>query len=112
ALLLIHHSFRPGPHRAGRGLRHENAVGHRQIRAGVTVEDELAAHHRRVHPCGGRRLPDRNSVNACATVAEMVIPDRVALARTEAASDAGSLTVNTTLACGTSRRPAAVAWSR
>src|SRR6266545_2471351 len=28
----MHHSFLAAPHRAGRGSRHENAVGHRQIR--------------------------------------------------------------------------------
>jgi hypothetical protein len=106
------HSFLADPPGAGGLLRHENAVCHRQIRGGVTVEDELVTHGRCIHPRGSRRRPDeRNSVNAWATVAEIVTPDRAARRRTRAAREAGSFTVNTTLSSGTGRRPVAEAWS-
>src|SRR3989440_2073996 len=108
----MHHSFRADPPGAGRLPGHENAVGHRQIRGGVTVEDELAAHDRRTHPRGPRRPSGaRYSVSACATRAEIVTPERAARLRTRVTSAGGSFTVNTTLACGTASGPLAAAWS-
>src|SRR5688572_3743850 len=102
----MHSSVLAGPSGAGLPLWHENGVCHRHIRGGVTVEDELRLHHPRVHPCGPRPRPgERNSVNACVTRAEIVTPDAWACARIRAATEAGSLTVNTTLPSGTSRRP-------
>ncbi|WP_158632089.1 hypothetical protein [Micromonospora sp. Llam0] len=46
------------------------------------------------------------SVNAEATTAEIVTPDRAAWDRVPAATDTGSFTVNTTLVSGTATRPA------
>src|SRR5919199_701486 len=101
----MHHSFLADPHRAGPLAWHENAVGHRHIRRGVSVEDELRRHRPAGHSREPRARPrDRNSVNASVTVAEIVVPDRAAVLRTRAARDAGSLTVNTTLVSGTGRR--------
>jgi hypothetical protein len=106
----MRHSFQAAPHRAGRRMRHEDAVGHRQIRRSVTVEDELAAYHRPVHPRGLRpRCDDRYSVSASATKLEIVTPERAARRRTRAASTAGSFTVNTTPGCGATCRPAEAA---
>ena len=56
---------------------------------------------------GERRC--RYSVNARATTAEIVHPLPWAYSRTRAASDAGTLTVNTTLTSGTSTGPATAA---
>jgi hypothetical protein len=53
----------------------------------------------------------KNSSSACATTAEIVRPDVLARSRTAAASPAGSLTVNTVVACGASTRPAHAARS-
>jgi hypothetical protein len=108
----MHHSFLAVPPGAGRLPRDENGVCHRQIRGGMTVEGELLVHDPRVHPRGRRPLVrDRNSVNASATVAEIVIPERAACLRTRTTSGAGSFTVNTTLCSGTARRPVDDAWS-
>src|SRR5438094_2772876 len=108
----MHHSFRADPPGAGRLPGHENAVCHRQIRRGVTVENELAAHDRHAHPRGSR-LPSgaRYSASACATRAEIVAPERAARLRTRFTRVGGSFTVNTTLACGTASGPLAAAWS-
>ena len=54
----------------------------------LTATEALARHD-------GRCRARKNSVNACATTAEIVTPYSRACARTRAASDAGSLTVNT-----------------
>jgi hypothetical protein len=90
----------------GLALRHEDGVGHRQIRRGVAVEDVLALDRTHAHLRGRSLRPlDKNSVNACATTAEIVDPLSRACARTRSASAAGSLTVNTTLVSGTVTRP-------
>ena len=47
----------------------------------------------------------KNSVNACATRAEIVLPDSRARSRTRATSTAGSRTVNTVVASGTAVGP-------
>src|SRR5438094_10402501 len=108
----MHHSFRADPPGAGRLPGHENAVCHRQIRRGVTVENELAAHDRHAHP-RGPRLPSgaRYSVSACATTAEIGTPERPARLRSRLTSAGGSCTVTTTVACGTTSGPVAAAWS-
>jgi hypothetical protein len=51
----------------------------------------------------------RNSSSACATTAEIVRPELRACSRTAAATRAGTLTVNTTVASGTGTRPDAAA---
>ena len=59
--------------------------------------------------CGGPGA--RNSVNACATTAEIVLPDSLARSRTRATSVAGSRTVNTVVTSGASLRPTSPARS-
>src|SRR5664279_4517499 len=105
ALLTLRLSFLTGPG-TGPPLWHQNGVGHRQIRGRVTVEDELGLDHRHAHRRGRRgRGRRRNSSSAAATTAEIVSPASRACSRTRPASDAGSLTVNTTLGSGTGTRP-------
>src|SRR6266567_964706 len=96
----------------GLPLRHENCVGHRQIRGRVTAEDELRLDCPVVHLRGSfLPPPGKNSSSAWATTAEIVRPDAAACSRTAAASRTGSLTVNTAAGSGTATRPDARAWS-
>ena len=104
--------FLAGPRDADPPLGHKNGVGHRQVRGRVAVEHELGLDQPVVHR--RRRCPRprwRNSDSAPATTAEIVTPASRACRRTRAASEAGSLTVNTTLVSGTSTRPLLAAWS-
>src|SRR5258708_21802968 len=98
-------SFLAGPH-AGPPPWHQNAVGHRQVGGRVAAEDELRLDRAAAHLRGWFLRPRaRNSSSAWATTAEMVIPASRACARTRPASPAGSLTVNTVVACGATARP-------
>ena len=104
---MLRSSFLTGPQNAGPPLWHENGVGHRQIRGRVAVEHELGLDH----PLGHRRgrfpwPPAKNSVNACATRAEIVLPDAFACSRTRATNAMGSLTVNTVVCLRHARPPA------
>ena len=75
----------------------------------MTAEDELRLDRPVVHLRGLFLRPRaKNSVKARVTTAEIVVPLSRACARTRPASAAGSLTVNTTLAPGTSARPDAL----
>jgi hypothetical protein len=70
----------------------------------MTVEHKFGVDHTITHRRKRFRCPDaRNSVNAWATTAEIVLPDSRARARTRATSAAGTLTVNTVVSAGTSR---------
>jgi hypothetical protein len=109
---MLGSSFLAGPIDPGPPLWHEDGVGHRQIRGRVAVEDELCLDHPLVHRRRGPRWPRaRNSVNACATTAEIVLPDSLARSRTRATSVAGSRTLNTVVASGATVRPASPARS-
>ena len=78
----------------------------------MTVEHEYGDDHTNPHRRKRFRCPDaRNSVNACATTAEIVLPDSRARARTRATSAAGNLTVNTVVSSGTTAGPPAAARS-
>src|SRR5689334_19512101 len=114
-LVMLGSSFLAGPLDAGPTLWHEDGVGHRQIRGPVAVEHELRLDHPVVHRRPGPRSlrwpRARNSVNACATTAEIVLPDPLARSRTRATSVAGSRTVNTVITSGASLRPACAARS-
>ncbi|WP_245206814.1 hypothetical protein, partial [Rhodococcus erythropolis] len=93
-------------------LWYQNGVGHRHIRGRVAVEDELCLDHPVVHLRRGFLRPRaKNSVNACATRAEIVLPDSLACSRTRTASAAGNLTVNTVVSSGTMARPPSAARS-
>jgi hypothetical protein len=108
---MLRSSFLTGPD-TGPSLWHENGVGHRQIRCRVAVEDELGLDHPVVHRRGRFLwLRAKNSLNACATRAEIVVPVPRALSRTRATNGAGSLTVNTTIDSGTAVGPLAAACS-
>src|SRR6266550_6919268 len=99
-------SFLAGPFDTGQPWWHQNGVGHRQIRGRVAVEDELGLDRPVVHRRGRFPWPRaRNSVNACATRAEIVLPDSLARWRTLAANTAGSLTVNTVVVSGIADLP-------
>src|SRR5919112_5322830 len=105
-LIMRGSSFLTGPSDSGPPLWHENGVGHRQIRGRVAVEPRLRLDHPVVHRRLGPRWPRaKNSVSACATRAEIVLPDSRARSRTRAASAAGSRTVNTVVASGTGVGP-------
>src|SRR5215211_7725965 len=99
------------------GLGDQQLVGLRQQRRGEAVEDRLALD---LDPTPGSHRPDpdrgcrrsRNSVSAWVTSALIVWPRAWAALRTRRASAAGSLTVNTTLASGTSTGPRWRAWAR
>src|SRR5438270_13131778 len=105
-------SFLTGRLDAGSPLRHENGVGHRQIRGRVAVEDELGLDHQLVHLPGRSLFPRaKNSLSACATRAETVLPDALARSRTRATNATGSLTVNTVVASGTALGPSFAARS-
>jgi hypothetical protein len=78
----------------------------------VAVEDEFGLDHPVVHRRGRFLWPDaKNSVNACATKAEIVVPVSRARSRTRATSVAGSLTVKTVVVSGTTVGPVAAACS-
>src|SRR6188472_4077358 len=110
ALVISRSSFLAGPSDAGPPLGYKNGVGHRQVRGRMTVEHEFGVDHTIPHRRKRFRCPDaRNSVNACATTAEIVLPDSRARARTRATSAAGNLTVNTVVSSGTSAGPPAAA---
>src|SRR3954466_14774757 len=101
-LVILRSSFLTGPIETGPSLGHEDGVGHRHIRGRVAVEHELGLDHPLGHRRRGPRRPRiKNSVKACATRAEIVLPDSCARSRTRAANSAGSRTVNTVVACGT-----------
>src|SRR2546425_437029 len=105
-------SFLTGPLDTGPPLWHQDGVGHRHIRGRVAIEDELGLDHPPVHPRGRSLRPRaRNSVNACATRAEIVLPDALARSRTRATNTAGNLTVNTVVSSGATTRPATAARS-
>jgi hypothetical protein len=109
---MLRSSFLTGPRRAGPPLWHQNRVGHRQIRGRVAVEDELGLDHPFAHRRGRfPRLRAKNSVNAWATTAEIVLPDSLARSRTLATSTLGSLTVNTVVCSGTAAGPPRTACS-
>src|SRR3954447_4652277 len=111
-LVMLRSSFLTDPQNAGPPLWHENGVGHRQIRGRVAVEHRLRLDHPVVHRRLGPRWPcAKNSVNACATRAEIVLPDSRARSRTRAASAAGSRTVNTVVVSGTAVGPSCAARS-
>src|SRR3954447_25284807 len=104
---MLRSSFLAGPSDSGPPLWHENGVGHRQIRGRVAVEHRLRFDHPVLHRRLGPRWPRaKNSVSACATRAEIVLPDSRARSRTRAASAAGSRTVNTGVVSGTAVGPA------
>src|SRR6266542_5272616 len=108
---MLRPSFLASPH-PGPPLWHENGVGHRHIRGRVAVEDELGLDHPVVHRRGRFLWPRaKNSVNACATRAEIVLPDSLARSRTRTTNTAGSLTVNTVVSSGTAARPPSAARS-
>ena len=99
ALVMGRPSLLARPHHAGLPLRYQYGVGHRQIGGGVAAEDKLRPDHPVVHLRGWFLRPRaKNSASACATTAEIVRPDRRGCSRTAAASRAGTLTVNTTVA--------------
>src|SRR5437763_16889219 len=103
---MLRSSFLTGPRGAGPSWRYQDGVGHRHIRGRVAIEDELGLDHPLVHRRGRflwRRA--KNSVNACATSAEIVLPDSPAPARTPATSTAGSRTANTVHYPATASRP-------
>src|SRR5205814_4071640 len=78
----------------------------------MAVEHKLGLDHPLVHRRGRLLWPRaKNSVNACATRAEIVLPDSLARSRTRATSTAGSLTVNTVDSSGTATGPTAAARS-
>src|SRR6059058_1527708 len=108
-LVMLRSSFLAGPGSPGPPLWHENGVGHRQIRGRVAVEHRLRLDHPVVHRRPGPRSPRwpraKNSVSACATRAEIVLPDSRARSRTRAANGGGSRTVNTVVASGTTVGP-------
>src|SRR5215213_2752700 len=105
-LVMLRSSFLTDPQNAGPPLWHENGVGHRQIRGRVAVEHRLRLDHPVVHRRLGPRWPRaKNSVSACTTRAEIVLPDSRARSRTRAANAAGSRTVNTVVASGTGVGP-------
>src|SRR5688572_11204356 len=108
-LVMLRSSFLAGPQNAGPPLWHQNGVGHRQIRGRVAVEHRRRLDHPVVHRRRGPRSPRwpraKNSVSACATRAEIVLPDSRARSRTRATSAAGSRTVNTVVASGTGVGP-------
>src|SRR3954451_14387427 len=105
-LVMLRSSFLADPQNAGPPLWHENGVGHRQIRGRVAVEHRLRLDHPVVHRRLGPRWPRaKNSVSACATRAEIVLPDSRARSRTRATSTTGSRTVNTVVASGTTVGP-------
>src|SRR6266536_4253757 len=107
---MLRPSFLAGPH-PGPPLWHENGVGHRHIRGRVAIEDELGLDHPLVHRRGRFLRPAKNSLNACPTTAEIVVPVSRARSRTRATNGAGSLTVNTTIDSGTAVGPLAAACS-
>src|SRR6188472_995931 len=111
-LVMLGSSFLVGPTDSDPTWWHEDGVGHRQIRGRVAVEHRLRLDHPVVHR-RGRFLWSRarNSVNACATRAEIVLPDSRARSRTRAASTTGSRTVNTVVASGTDVGPSCAARS-
>src|SRR5215210_4558632 len=106
---MLRSSFLTGPSDSGPPLWHENGVGHRQIRGRVAVEHRLRLDHPVVHRCLGPPWPRwprvKNSVSACATRAEIVLPDSRARSRIRATSTIGSRTVNTVVASGTGVGP-------
>src|SRR3954453_10551955 len=111
-LVMRGSSFLAGPSDSGPPLWHQDGVGHRQIRGRVAVEHELRLDHPVVHRRRGPRWPRwlgwpraRNSVSACTIRAEIVLPDSRARSRTRTASAAGSRTVNTVVASGTTDGP-------
>jgi hypothetical protein len=114
-LIMLRSSFLTGPQHAGPPLWHENGVGHRQIRGRVAVEHALRLDHPVVHRRPGPRSPRwpraKNSISACATRAEIVLPDSRARSRTRPASAAGNRTVNTVVASGTAVGPSCAARS-
>jgi hypothetical protein len=72
----------------------------------MAVKDELGPDRPVAHLREWFLRPlDKNSSSACATTAEIVRPETRACSRTAAASRAGTLTVNTTVASGTRTRP-------
>ena len=78
----------------------------------MAVKDTLGPDQPTAHLRGWFLRPRaRNSSSAWATTAEIVRPETRACSRTAAASRAGTLTVNTTVASGTGTRPDAAAWS-
>src|SRR3954454_7473167 len=100
--VMLRSSFLTGPGSPDPPLRHQNGVGHRQIRGRVAVEHEPCLDHPVVHRRRGPRWPrSKNSVNACTTRAEFVLPDSLARSRIRSTSAVGSRTVNTVLASGT-----------
>src|SRR5215210_2412021 len=103
---MLRSSFLAGPSDSGPPLWHEIGVGHRQIRGRVAVEHRLRLDHPVVHGRRGPRWPRaKNSVNACTTRAEIVLPDSRARSRIRATSAVGSRTVNTVVASGTGVGP-------
>jgi hypothetical protein len=109
---MLRFSFLTGPRHAGPPLGHKNAVGHRHIRGRMTVENELDLDLSILHRRGRFLLPrNKNSVNACTTKAEIVLPETLACSRTRSANAAGNRTVNTVVASGTATRPPAAARS-
>src|SRR3954469_20787093 len=109
---MLRFSFLSGPFDAGSPWGNENGVGHRQVRGRVAVEDELGLDHPAVHRRG--RFPwlrAKDSVNAWATTAEIVLPDSLARSRIRATSAVGSLTVNTVVCSGTALGPPCAARS-
>jgi hypothetical protein len=105
-------SFLSGRFDAGPPLGHEDGVGHRHIRGHVAVEHELRFDRPLVHRRRGLPRPRaKNSVNASATRAEIVLPDSLARTRTAAARTVGNLTVNTVVVSGTDARPPTAARS-
>src|SRR3954468_17860519 len=94
-LVMRGSSFLAGPIDSDPTLWHENGVGHRQIRGRVAVEHELCLDHPVVPARRAPRCPrPKNSVKACTTRAEIVLPDSRARCRTRAAKVAGNRTVN------------------
>jgi hypothetical protein len=111
-LLICRTHFLGGRADARTPFGNQDAVGHRQLRRPVTVEEELALDGPLAHLPGRSLLPlDKNSSSAWATTEEIVRLDSAAWARTRATSSTGSLTVNTTLGCGTSIGPPSAARS-
>src|SRR3954449_6560259 len=105
-MVMLRSSFLAGPGSPDPPLRHQNGVGHRQIRGRVAVEHEPCLDHPVVHRRRGPRWPRaKNSVNACTTRAEIVLPDSRARSRIRATSAVGSRTVNTVVASGTGVGP-------
>src|SRR6478752_6230722 len=106
---MLRSSFLAGPDNAGPLLWHQDGVGHRQIRGRVAVEHELCLDHPVVHRRRGPRSPRwpraKNSVSACTTRAEIVLPDAFARSRIRATNAVGSRTVNTVVSSGTAAGP-------